>query len=736
MLDPRLIRKADARQLDLSPNELSRLGLRVQEDFRADNADHTTRMERFTRYYRRWRGRTDLPGIGDEDKANFNVPLTQWQVFSKWAKEHAALFGEDADIEAIPVGPNDQGIVRKISRFMTWLMFNQVAIQNPAAVFDFRKIMFGRAHAYAPWVRETYDVPLQDGTMGEDLAYEGPRFIPLWPDDLLVPAEDVENIHEFSHIIRKYRATPEELRRGEQKGLYQNVKDNWDLICNLASHRSQRDFETETVKAEKDIAEGVLYDGNLSAGNTLIIHEWYGRWRLLKGKRDARADNWEGRQANESELVVRFSPDLNLVLGAQNLADMYPRKVHRRPFVEASLVKDGSYWCQGFGELLESLEDQLSDNSNNASRAGAFSIGPVIFYRPGSGFDPETFVYEPFTTVATDDPKAINVVQAHADLTYPVHKEQQLLGYAERVSGVSDMSMGRAIDRPNAPKTARQTMALLEEGDVRASLEMSALREDWSAILRHMWELCQDYAPEKLFFRVTEEDAKGLFDVRKGGAYMTADERNGKYDFLLKFATNAWSKETAKQNQLALYQIDLQNPLINQNPRALWMILDKVHKAFGDDNFCQLIPEPPDLGMPKSPREELTKMLQGEEVQVNPLDNDALHLLDHNKRLQDAREDPDRDEDAFRALVMHVMEHVQQMKQKQAMQAIMQDLVGALQQNTETGQGLAAQPMGMPLQNLHATLSQMIEPQAQPGAPGQGQQGQQRQQRPPGQKAA
>lgn len=714
MLDPRQIRKADARQLQLPKTELTRLAIRVQEDVRAALSDHDARMRRFTRYYRTWRGRSEPPAMGEEDRPNFRVPFTQWQVFAKWAKEHAALFGDDADVQAKPIGPSDQNIVAKVSRFMTWLMFNQVKIQNPAAIFDFRKILFGRSHAYMPWVRETYDVPLRAGGVAEDLAYEGPLFDPLWPDDLIVPAEDVKTIHQFSWCVRKYRATPDEVRRGEKKDLYQGIADNWELLANLASHRRQRDFETEMIKREKDYAEGVIYEGNLSAANTLVIWEWYGKWRMLRSRRDARTDNWSGRAPLESELVVRYQPDLHLVLGVQDLAEMYPRKKNRRPFVEASLVKDGSYWCQGFGELLEGIEDELSGNHQLGTRAGQFSVGPVIFYKPGVGFDPDTFEYEPWQSVATDDPRGVNVVQGHADLTYTVQKEQSLLGYGERVTGLSDMTMGRAIDRPNAPKTARQTLALLEEGDVRASLEMSGLREDWGAILTNAWELCQDYAPERLFFRVTEEEANGLFDVRQGGSYMTAEERAGKFDFDLKFATNAWSKETKKQDQLALYQVDLQNPLIQSNPRALWVLLDKVHKAFGDDNFARIVPEPPDLGLPVSPKEEWARILQGEDVQVNPLDNDQLHLLDHNRRLQEEKASPDRDESAIRDMALHCVAHIEQLQQKKLMQTLMSDLANQLKQNTATGQGLTESATPMPLQHLHATLGNLIGAQQAP----------------------
>jgi hypothetical protein len=708
VLDPRLIRKADARQLTLPRNEIVRLENRIRQDFRAALADHMARMDRYTRYYRSWRGRTEPSGFGDERKSNYRVPILQWQTFTKWAKEHGALFGDDAEVTARPVGPEDERRERKISRFMTWALFDLMKIPNKAQIFDFRKILFGRSHAFCPWARETYQVPCIDGSMRSDVAYEGPLFEPLWPDDFIVPAEDVTSLHEFSWVIRKYRATPDQLLRGEREGRYQNITPHFQDIVQFSSHKKQRDFESEFVKKEKDLAEGVIYEGNLSAANSLIVHEWYGRWRKLRGKRDASEFNLDGREPFESDLVVRYLPDMNITIGAQDLAEMYPRMVNRRPFAETSLVKDGSYWCQGFGELLEEIEAELSNNHNLASQAGQFSVGPVIFYKPASGFDADTFEYEPGVSVATDDPASVKVVEIRANLEYPVLKEQTMNGYAEKVTGQSDMNMGRAIDRPNAPRTARQTVALLEEGDIRASIELSGLREDWGTTLTHLWELFQDYAPERLFFRVTEEDADGLFDVKEGGAYMTADERNGRYDFDLRFATSAYSKENKKQNDLALYQIDLQNPLIATNPRALWAVLDKVHKAFGDDRFSSLVPMPPDLGLPVDPKEEWTRMLQGEEVHVNPMDNDQLHLIDHNKRLEKARADQNRDEDAFRDLVMHCQAHIAQMRQKQLMMAMASNVVESLRQNSATGQGLVHNTPPAGLHNLHATLSDML----------------------------
>lgn len=706
MPDRSLIRPADAPQMDLSRNERSRLEGRIEDDYSNALSDHDSRMRRFRDYYVRWRGRT-------EDKSLYRVPITQWQTYAKLAKEHASLFGADAQVVARPVGPNDQRHSKKIGLFQSWRLFHSMNIERAAMVFNFRKVLFGRSHAYMPWERETYSVPLIDGGEHQVVCYDGPRFLPLWPDDLVVPAEDVQSIQEFSFVLRKVRMTPDQLLRGEDSGRFQGIRDNFEQILMFAEDSRRRDFD-DVIKAEKDLAEGVTYEGSLSAGRSLIVHEWYGRWRPLKGRADGRETNINRRAEYESEVLIKYMPDLRLVCGAQDLAQMYPAIKERRPFVESGLVQDGSYWCPSFGELLERIENELSENHNMGSKAGKLSVGPVVFYRPASGFDPETFEYEPGVAVPTDDPNGVRVVEFRGNLEYPVVKEQTMLAYAERVTGQNDMNMGRTTDRPNQPRTARQTMALLEEGDVRASLDLSALREDWGDILKRIWALEQMYGSPSQFFRVTEQDADGAFPTDSGGAYLDESERNGGYDFELKFATNAWSRETEKERQLSLYQIDLQNPLVINNPRALWLLLDKIHKAFGDDRFGDVIPEPPDLGLPVHPREEWTRLLQGEIITVNPLDNDELHLLDHNRRLQQAAQDPNVNQDAYADMVQHSLEHTQQLQQKKFMAEMADRLVSSMAANTATGRGLAQSSGPIGLDQVHQQIGGMINPA--PGA--------------------
>ena len=65
---------------------------------------------------RRWRAAVVVPAQGEETASNLPVPAIRWNLFTKWAKEMDALFGDDAEIVAVPVGPSDYRKDKKISR--------------------------------------------------------------------------------------------------------------------------------------------------------------------------------------------------------------------------------------------------------------------------------------------------------------------------------------------------------------------------------------------------------------------------------------------------------------------------------------------------------------------------------------------------------------------------------------------------------------------------------------------
>jgi len=317
-------------QLKWPEAERVRIGSRVLQDYRAALSDHNQRINKWREYARRWLGSADVPVQGEEAASNVPVPYIRWNVLTKWAKEMDALFGDDAQIVAVPVGPSDYRKDKKISRYMTWRVFNSMKLTSRFCEFVLRKLVFGRSVAYSPWKRDTFEVlnPQRDYQPEEVVDYEGADFEPLWPDDFIVPCEEVRTLHEFSFCIRRYRTRPDDLLRGEKEGRYQGIEKNWQQILNLAQRGMQRG-EGEEIKLESDAAEGLQYETPLSSGEWVTVLEWYGRWRpLKKGPRGGMPDasEWDTtrRDMMQREFVVRYIVDLNLVIGIQNLQELYP----------------------------------------------------------------------------------------------------------------------------------------------------------------------------------------------------------------------------------------------------------------------------------------------------------------------------------------------------------------------------------------------------------------------------
>jgi hypothetical protein len=695
--------------MQLSQPELVKLGLRIEDDYRQAKADHVRRMERFRRMYQAYRATVEEQEPEDGAEPNMRVPLTQTQIFTMLAHELDLLFGDDAEITAKPIGRSDYRVSRKVQLFMHWLVFENMEIVEPLAEFLTRKNIYGRSHAYVPYIRRTMAMP--DGSI--QVLYDGPGFYPMEPDELVVPAEKVRTIQDFSWVIRRYAVTIDALLRGENDGKYTNVRKNIDVI--RGAERSNAELEdeyTQEINDEIENAEGVGYKDALSGRQSIRVWEWYGKWNLPK-KRAGSPDlhDFKGRQDLATDLVVRYLPDANVVLYVGELAESYPFMEHKRPFVEASLVKDGTYWCMGFAELLSAIEHNMSTIHNIGATASAFAAMPTIFYEKASGYDPNQHTIAPRTAIPVSNARGINQMTVQGDLSGLIQFQAWQEANAERLTGIGDQQTGRFSDRPNAPRTATQSTQLLAQASIRMMLNQRFLRADLKKLLKRFWELCCCFPDSEMFFRVTEEDARGLFPVEGGGAVMTAGEFGGRYDFGISFAVPAYAREAQKADWMTFYQLMVANPLIIANPQALYAITAKLAKALNFPEFEDLVPRPPAIPMPKQPKEEHVAILQGEEVMPHPNDDDTLHIKEHSSYQQQLKKSRYYDEGADIMLGEHIADHAKQSQQKRMMSALAGELARTMQGNASTAQGITAPTTASaPLTEIAELLQGMESP--------------------------
>ena len=204
-------------QIKLSDGEARRLAVRIRTDVSAANSDHRQRITKWREYFRRFRCLVDTPRAGEEDKSNYPVPVCRWLAQQKWARNADSIFGDDAEIVAVPTGPSDYRNDKKIGLYMTWRVFNAMDLTNRLLQFELFSIIFGRAVAYTPWAKKSFDYETSEGWQ-TNTYYKGPDFEVLEGDDFITPAEPAETPSKLSQAhIEKTRRFATTRRRHEDK---------------------------------------------------------------------------------------------------------------------------------------------------------------------------------------------------------------------------------------------------------------------------------------------------------------------------------------------------------------------------------------------------------------------------------------------------------------------------------------------------------------------------------------
>ena len=199
--------------------------------------------------WRMWRG-LDVNGRPKQ----LQVPMMKWITFAHWSRIMQAMLGDDAEIVAEPNAPGaDEMLAKKVGVYMSaGACSNTCARLPPFAAWTFRACLFGRAHIFMPYEQEYFWQRMKLGDPSSDketLCYDGPKMYPLWPSEIILPAQDgVTNVNEFQWKIRRRRITPQELLDGERRGQFQGIRDNWRDIFEASKQRMERNYTWDWEK--------------------------------------------------------------------------------------------------------------------------------------------------------------------------------------------------------------------------------------------------------------------------------------------------------------------------------------------------------------------------------------------------------------------------------------------------------------------------------------------------------
>lgn len=737
------------KQLKLSDKDAERLRSTIEADYQDDSADFGARNKALARWYKLWRNAMDVNGFPDHERTNFSIPLCMWVIKAMLAKELDALFGEDSEVVVTPVGNTDATRQEKVKKWMNWRVKNSLKLYTKMYDYLLQKRVFGTTIGYLPWVTKTRTVkklvpeeqppipvestdpmtglpmlvmqpqpPIMREKDVEVVDFDGPELFVENLEDWVFPA-NAKSLADADHFIRKLRLSTDEILDMVEQGKFRKeVKGDevWKKLIHLAENehpdQSTAGSSGQEVTAEKKAQDG-LPDVPTGREEKVMVHNWFGKIRL------GVKDDGTGGDQRTTEVVAFYQPDIHEILGAARLVDIFPDG--RRPFLLSQAVRDvNKIWGIGDCETLEPISREMDALHGLAMDAGAGSIGPVIFYTPGGGYNPEKHKIEPWTAIPCADPNSVKTVNlGQINLGPYMLLDQKLLGFSERVTGVTDPQMGRQSSQPNAPRTLGQQQILQGESSILMLLGIRLERETIRELFQRIWEMDKRWLQKPTFFRVTEEDP---------GDVLTEEDMQGEYDFDIGPVTMTSNRSQRLQESMQALMLLQQSNM----PPAYASLLKKIIVRLGHPDVAKFIPDMEKMKPPDTPEEENVRMLQGETVHVHPMDQHQQHIAIHEDLAARVEasvialpngtqvEAESMNPGVVGRIRAHIAEHQQAMKQGIMGGAVQPQLGGAPQIGMGTQ---AVQPeqqnnlnMGAP-PNLQANLQNMLGSMLNTGGP-------------------
>ncbi len=633
------------KQLALSEQEKTLLEARITQDYQDDSADFANRNKAMKRWYRLWRNAMDTNGFPEQESSNFSIPLCLWIIKAILAKELDALLGEESEIVVSPIGKSDSTRQEKVKKWINWRIKNSLKLYTPFYDYLLQKRIFGTTIGNLVWktkarnvkkmVPEKQEPLLQEGTDPitklpmvvsvpqldkmvarevEVIDYDGPTFTVENLEDWVLPANAKDL--DCDHFVRILKLTTDEMLDLADEGKFDKTvlddEENWKKLRHLAEtgHPDQNISGSEREVTEEKKAQEGLPSVPTGREEQVLVHNWVGRFRLGITEKKPEGDK------RTTEIVVFYQPDTKLILGACRLVDIFPDG--RRPYILSQATRDvNKIWGIGDCEMLEPINSEMDALHQLAMDAGAGAIGPVVFYEPGSGYNPQSHKIEPWTAIPTANANGIKVVNlGQIQLGPYILLMRQLESFVERVMAISDPQMGRQSSQPNAPRTLGQQQILQGESNVILLLGIRLERESMRELLQRIWEMDKRWLPKPYFFRVTEEDP---------GDVLTEEDMQGDYDFDIGPVTMVSNRSQRMQETMQLLTILLQL----QMPQPLMALVKKIAVKLGHPDVAKLMPDMEAMQPPSTPEEENTRLIQGETVHVHPMDKHPSHIAVH-----------------------------------------------------------------------------------------------------------
>lgn len=289
-----------------------------------------------------------------------------------------------------------------------------------------------------------------------------------------------------------------------------------------------------------------------------------------------------------------------------------------RPFVKIDFHKrpDQDYGM-GLVEILHPLSVEIDAMHNMRVDFGMISNMPYGFYRPSSNINPETIELKPGALIPLDNPQQDVYFPSFSNRTaFGFQEESSLQTMVQRLTGISDLTLGVMSGSQGATRTATGARALIGEANANLDIHLRRLNQGWKKCLELIFHMMQQRIPRGKTYRVTGTDGQDYF-----GRVRNAEDISGDFDFELSANTDSSNQAVKQQKadivlQLALNPLALQLGIVSQG--NIFEAYKNKLQSIGVKDWSRFISKPQGVTYMLAPMEELNRVLMGMNVPMSP----------------------------------------------------------------------------------------------------------------------
>ncbi|KPJ95870.1 MAG: hypothetical protein AMJ55_02975 [Gammaproteobacteria bacterium SG8_15] len=449
---------------------------------------------------------------------------------------------------------------------------------------------------------------------------DGPCVTVVDFEDFIVPYRTRE-IQAAARVTHQYWITVEEARRRMDSGEWQVDEEDRRFMETRRPSREQEAPENMRLSRQKDMALGEEGQGTREEDieapenhatydeNKILVFEIY-----LK-------DDVDG-DGEPTEVIYDLPYDLRKLVRARYLDDEFPHR--ERPFVASHYKRvSGRFYGRSMAEELAQINIEVNTIVNHINNAQELINNPFFFYVPAAmTASPEWLKgIRPGEGVPVQDISGVLFPRFQQEPLANLSTVDTMLMFADRLT-LSPLNSGSTQMR-NAPRTARGTMTLVAEGNIKIDNMITRLQErSWGPLCNQVAQMYGYFGGEEKWYRIT-----GQAEPQR----LSMSRIRDKLDYIFKGNTVNTNPEIMRNIAQVRYNTLLTHPAYMQDPQASLSVLRDFLNHWGEGADVEaLMPKPPGQSLythpPMEQESENESLARGIFVDVLPVDDDATHL--------------------------------------------------------------------------------------------------------------